>query len=195
LLAEANETLRQLGSLHANVSHIEALVRMLGGQPSVAEQLLRADVEALTSMGDRRMLATTTAMLARAVHAQGRLEEAGELCGVAASAGADDDIVTQVIWRGVKAKVLAEQGRCEDAEALAREAVALVAPTDLLSDHGDAMLALADVLRTCSRTDESERAAHIGLALYAKKGNAVAAAWTQPLLRHSIRGSADGIQR
>jgi hypothetical protein len=95
----------------------------------------------------------------------------------------------------VKARTLAEQGRCEEAEALAREAVALVARTDLLSDHGDAMLALADVLRTCSRTDESERAAHTGLALYVKKGNAVAAAWAQSLLRHPTRGSTHGIQR
>jgi tetratricopeptide (TPR) repeat protein len=193
LLAEANETLHQLGSLHANVSHIEALVWMLADRPSLAEQLLRADVDALTSMSDRRMLATTTAMLARAVYAQGRLAEAAELCDAAASAGAEDDIVTQVIWRGVKARALAEVGRREEAEELAREAVALIAPTDLLSDHGDAMLALADVLRTCSRTDESERAARTGLALYVKKGNAVAAAWAQSLLRHPIRGSVDGI--
>jgi class 3 adenylate cyclase/tetratricopeptide (TPR) repeat protein len=195
LLAEANETLRQLGSLHANVSHIEALVRMLAERPSLAEQLLRADVEALSSMSDRRMLATTMAMLAQAVYAQGRLEEAAELCRIAASDGAADDIVTQVIWRGVKARILAEHGACEPAEALAREAVALIAPTDLLSDHGDAMLALAEVLRACSRTDESERAARTALSLYEKKGNAVAAAWAQPLLHHPTWGSADGIQR
>jgi ATP/maltotriose-dependent transcriptional regulator MalT len=123
------------------------------------------------------------------------LEEAAEVCGVAASAGATDDIVTQVLWRGVKAKTLACLGHCEEAEELARQAVALIAPTDLLSDHGDAMLALAEVLRACSRTDESERAARTGLSLYVKKGNAVAAAWAQSLLRHSTRGSADGIQR
>jgi class 3 adenylate cyclase/tetratricopeptide (TPR) repeat protein len=195
LVAEANETLRQLGSLRANVSHIEALVRMLAGRPSVAEELLRADVEALTSMSDRRMLATTTAMLAQAVYAQGRLEEAAELCGVAATNEAADDIVTQAIWRGVKAKTLACNGECEEAEALARQAVALIAPTDLLSDHGDAMLALAEVLRACLRTDEFERAARTGLSLYVKKGNVVAAAWAQSLLRQSTRGSADGIQR
>ncbi|MEN3285674.1 MAG: hypothetical protein V7607_6814 [Solirubrobacteraceae bacterium] len=195
LVAEANETLRQLGSLRANVSHIEALVRMLAGRPSAAEELLRADVEALTSMSDRRMLATTTAMLAQAVYAQGRLEEAAELCGVAEANEAADDIVTQAIWRGVKARTLACDGECEEAEALARQAVALIAPTDLLSDHGDAMLALAEVLRACSRTDESERAARTGLSLYVKKGNAVAAASAQSLLRHSTRGSADGIQR
>ena len=57
-----------------------------------------------------------------------------------------------MIWRGVKAKILAHEGRCEDAETLARAAVALVAPTDLLSHHGDAMLDLAEVLRACGRS-------------------------------------------
>ena len=66
---------------------------------------------------------------------------------MAAGAGAHDDIVTQVIWRGVQAKILAHHGRPEEAETLARNAVALVAPTDLLSHHGDAMLDLAEVLR------------------------------------------------
>jgi ATP/maltotriose-dependent transcriptional regulator MalT len=185
----ANETLHQLGGLRASVSHMEALVRLLAGQPEVAERLLRANVETLASMSDRGMLATTTAMLAQAVYAQGRLGEADELCRVAAGTGAADDIVTQVIWRGVKAKVLARQSRCEQAEALAREAVALVEPTDLLSEHGDAMLDLAEVLRTCSRTEESERAVRTGLSLYEQKGNAVAAARARSLLHNRLGGT------
>ena len=85
-------------------------------------------------------------MLAQAVYAQGQLAEAEQLSLMAADAGAAEDLVTQVIWRGVEAKVLARRGRPKQAESLAREAVALVAPTDLLSHHGDAMLDLAAVL-------------------------------------------------
>ena len=40
--------------------------------------------------------------------------------------------MTEAIWRGVKAKLIAREGRFEEAEAFAREAVALIAPTDLL---------------------------------------------------------------
>jgi tetratricopeptide (TPR) repeat protein len=188
-LHEANETLHQLGSLPASGSHIEALVRLLAGQPALAEGPLRTDVETLASMGAGDLLATTTAMLAQALYAQGRLPEADELCRAAAGAGAADDIVTQVIWRGVKAKILAREGRCEEAEALAREAVALMEPTDLLSDRGDAMLDLAEVLRTCSRTDESDRAVRTGLSLYEQKGNAVAAAQARSLLLDPPRGT------
>jgi hypothetical protein len=114
-------------------------------------------------------------MLAQAVFARGDTAQAAELCRVTAAAAATDDIVTQVIWRGVEAKVLAGAGRCEEAIALAREAVALVEATDLLSHHADAMLDLADVLRTCSRDDDAAAAAQISLALYERKGHVTGA--------------------
>jgi ATP/maltotriose-dependent transcriptional regulator MalT len=179
---EANDTLEELGSLEASVSHHEAFVRLLAGQPVRAEGPLRAGLERLESMSDSGMLATTAAMLAQAVYAQGRLAEAAELCDVAAAAGGADDIVTQVIWRGVKARIEVRGGRAEAAEALAREAVALAEPTDLLSHRGDAMLDLADVLRESSRRGEAERNIRAGLSLYEQKGNAVGAARARALL-------------
>jgi class 3 adenylate cyclase/tetratricopeptide (TPR) repeat protein len=182
-LQQANETLHQLRSLHSTVSHIEALIRLLADRPALAEIPLRADVEALAPMGAGGLLATTTALLAQAVFAQGRVREADELCQDAAGAAPTDDIFTQVIWRGVRAKILAAEGRCDQAEALAREAVALVQPTDYLSLHGDAMLDLAEVLRTCGRTDDSDRAVRTGLSLYENKGNAIGAARARALIR------------
>ena len=133
-------------------------------------------------MSEGGALATTTALLAQAVFAQGRMDEAGELCRATDRRAAAEDIVTQTIWRGVEAKILAREGRCDEAEALAREAVALVEPTDLLSHRGDAMLDLADVLRTCGRPEESDRATRAGLALYERKGNVAAAARARSLL-------------
>ena len=105
-LREADETLDQLGSL-GWVSHHGALVRLLEGQPGLAERPLREAVDRLASMGDGELLATTLAMLAQAVYAQGQIDEAEQLCRMAAGAGAPDDIVTQVIWRGVTARILA----------------------------------------------------------------------------------------
>ena len=49
-LREANETLDQLGGLAASVSHHEALVRMLAGQPELAEAALRGGADALAAM-------------------------------------------------------------------------------------------------------------------------------------------------
>jgi tetratricopeptide (TPR) repeat protein len=182
-LQQANETLHQLRSLHSTPSHIEPLIRLLADRPALAEIRLRADVEALTPMGAGGLLATTIALLAQAVFAQRRPAEADELCQDAAGAAPTDDIFTQVIWRGVRAKVLAAEGRCDQAESLAREAVALVQPTDYLSLHGDAMLDLAEVLRACGRTDDSDRAVRTGLSLYENKGNAIGAARARALIR------------
>jgi tetratricopeptide (TPR) repeat protein len=172
---DANETLDQLGGLTTSVSHHEALVRLLAGQPELAELTLRGGVERLSSLGDGGLLATTTAMLAQAVYAQGRVREADELCDATAQTAPNDDTITQVIWRGVKAKTLAARGRFEEGEALAREAIALVEPTDLLSHHGDALLDLAEVLRASARAGEARGAVDAALALYDAKGNAVAA--------------------
>jgi tetratricopeptide (TPR) repeat protein len=177
----ANETLDQLGSL-GWVSHHEALVWLLAGRPERAEAPLRAGVERLASMDDRGMLATTAAMLAQALYAQGRLEEAGEQCEVAADSAPADDIVTQVIWRGVKAKLLAHDGRRDEAEELARTAVALVEPTDLLTHRGDAMLDLAEVLKEPARASTYQRTVRTALAQYERKGNAVGAARARALL-------------
>jgi tetratricopeptide (TPR) repeat protein len=182
LLEQASEILHELGGLSSGVSHLEAFVRLLAGQPALAEVPLRADVETLLSMSGGSALATTTALLAQAVYAQGRLAEAGELCRMTERRAAVEDTMTQVIWRGVQAKILAREGRCEEAEALAREAVALAQPTDLLSHRGDAMLDLADVLRTCERIEDADRATVAGLAMYELKGNAAAAARARSLL-------------
>jgi ATP/maltotriose-dependent transcriptional regulator MalT len=113
-------------------------------------------------------------MLAQAVHAQGQLEEAEKLCRVSERGASADDIVTQVIWRGVQAQVLAARGSARAAEDLARDAVGMIARTDLLTHHGDALLDLAEVLRLCDRPEDSYQAAQAALLLYAGKGNVVA---------------------
>jgi class 3 adenylate cyclase/tetratricopeptide (TPR) repeat protein len=193
LVREANETLHQLGSL-GWVSHHEALVRLLAGRPDLAELPLRAGLERLARYEDRGMLATTAAMLAQALYAQDRLAEADEQCAVAARAAAGDDIVTQAIWRGVKAKLLAREGRLEKAEALARGAVEMVEPTDLLTHRGDALLDLAEVLSAQSPESEYQRIVDLALSRYQAKGNAVGAARARSLLGR-LSGGRNAVQR
>ena len=182
LLAQASVILDELGGIGAGFSHLEAFVRLLAGQPERAEALLRGDVELLSAMVEGSSLATTTALLARAVLAQGRPDEAGELAVEADRLTAPQDVLTQALWRGVRARALAHAGRHDEALALAREAVAVLEPTDLLSHRGDAMLDLAAVLSTSGQREESEHAVRSAVALYARKGNAVAAARAQQLL-------------
>jgi tetratricopeptide (TPR) repeat protein len=185
LVEAANETLDQLGTLSSKVSHHEALVRMLAGRPDLAEVPLRAGMQRLQPLADGGLLATTAALLAQAVCAQGRVAEADELCAAAAAsaaAAAADDIFTQVIRRGVRARVLAHAGRCDEAVRLAGEAIALVEPTDMLAHHGDALLDLAAVLRACGRAREARDATTAALALYDAKGSVAQAARARALL-------------
>ena len=147
LIGEANAILDELGRLQSAVSHHEAQVEMLAGRPGGRRASgCRRTSTGSSAMGERSLLATTAAMLAQALYAQGRYEDAEALCRRQRAIGRRRGSSTQAIWRGVRARVLARRGRWEEAEALAREAVALVAPTDALTDQGDALLALAEIL-------------------------------------------------
>jgi tetratricopeptide (TPR) repeat protein len=172
LLDEAGAILRELGGVFGGVAHLEASTRMLAGRPDLAEAALRRGADDVGAVSG--VVATTTALLAQAVYAQGRFAEAGELCRTIDAAAVTDDNLTRAIWHGTHAKVLAHEGRCDEAEALAREAVAQIEETDLLSHRGDAMLDLADVLTMCGRSAEAERAVTAALALYERKGNVAA---------------------
>jgi DNA-binding SARP family transcriptional activator/tetratricopeptide (TPR) repeat protein len=167
LLGEAREILAALGGLTAGIAHLEAWVQLVLGRPESAETALRADLESAPEGASRAM---TAALLARALVAQERLEEADDLCRQAERAAASEDAETQVLWRAAAARIRAARGQCADAETLAREAVAHAETTDLLWHQGDAMLALAEVLRRCERSDEAERATRAGRALYDRKG-------------------------
>jgi tetratricopeptide (TPR) repeat protein len=82
--------------------------------------------------------------------------------------------------------MLAAAGRLEDAEALARRAVALAAETDRSNDHAAACVALGEVLREHGRPQEAKAAIREALALYQDKGNAVAAEEVHALLAELV---------
>ena len=98
------------------------------------------------------------------------------------STAAADDVVSQVIWRGARAKLLARQGRVDEAEKLAREAVRLIAQTDQLTDHAATLLDLAEVLRLAGRPDAANAAVHEAIELYTRKGNTVSAGHARSLI-------------
>ena len=149
---------------------------MLVGQPAAAETSLRAALDALKRMGEQAFLSTTIAFLARSVFTQERDDEAEELAQLSARLTAPRDSLTQILWRGVEARVVARRGRAEEAERLARAAVSLADRTDFLVQRGDAWIDLAQILQDRGRADEAAAAAGQGLHLHEQKGNVVTAA-------------------
>jgi tetratricopeptide (TPR) repeat protein len=184
LVTEANAILAELGRMEQAVSHHEAQIEMLAGRLETTEERLRSGYEALERMGEHAVLATTAADLARVVLEQGRDAEAAALCAASERLAAPEDVATQAMWRGVRARLLAGEGEPARAEALAREAVALIDPTDLLNDRADVLLDLAAVLYRGGRAEEAGRIRERAIALYEAKGNRISAAraraWPAP---------------
>jgi tetratricopeptide (TPR) repeat protein len=180
LIREGNAIIEELGRIYSEgISHHQAFVEMLAGQPEVAEERLRRAYERLQEMGEKTLLASTAAFLAQAIYAQGRTDEAWEFCQVSREVAADGDLSAQVVGKGVHAKLLARQGRGDEAESLAREAVDLAAKTDLLTHHGEAFLDLAEVLELDGQPTEAETALRAGLELFERKGDLVSAERTR----------------
>ena len=64
-------------------------------------------------------LSTVAGQLAQALYGLDRLDEAEAEAARSAELGASDDVITQMLWRQVKAKVLARRGEHAEAERLA----------------------------------------------------------------------------
>jgi class 3 adenylate cyclase/tetratricopeptide (TPR) repeat protein len=157
-------------------------IEMLAGDPQAAEVELRRACEILEQLGEKGFLSTRVALLAHALCAQGRHEEAGPFIEVAAATGSEDDRATQALWRSARAKMLGRQGDVDEALRLAREAVAIVTQTDWLNLRGDALLDLAEVLDLAERLDEGAPVIAEALRLYEQKGNVVSAGKAHELL-------------
>jgi tetratricopeptide (TPR) repeat protein len=154
---------------------ITGYIELLAGRPDRAELELRWGYEALERLGVQRDLPAIVALLADAVYLQGRYEEAEELTRVAEDAAAGRDAEGEIVWRRVRAKILARRSELEQAERLARDSVALAQRTDSLNVHGDALLDLAEILRLLGRRRDAAAATQRALRLYERKGNTVSA--------------------
>ena len=173
-LSRAKSYLDTLGpTMTAAVTQPAALVAMLAGDPMTAEIHLRLEYESLSQMGDKGTLATTTALLARSIAAQGeeRYAEAAKLIEISQEVAPDEDISAQIICQGLSARILAASGSHAEAMELASSAVALAAQTDQMSPHADALLDLAQVLAATGRASDAHAAATQALDLYRRKGN------------------------
>jgi class 3 adenylate cyclase/tetratricopeptide (TPR) repeat protein len=162
-------------------------IELLAGDPVKAEAELRRDFHTLESMGESAFLSTNSGLLAEALYRQGRHKEAEEMTRVGQEKAAADDILSQVLWRSVRAKLLAIQGRGEEAEKLAREAVDLLQPTEDVYSQGNALMNLAEVLLLTGQEDDATVVLTDAIRVFEGKGNLVAAEQARSLLEHPER--------
>jgi class 3 adenylate cyclase/tetratricopeptide (TPR) repeat protein len=183
-IARAKSILEDLGVavLAAATSLDSGPIEMLAGDPAAAERDLRRDRAVLEAMSERYLLSTMTGFLAQAVFAQDRIDEADELAGRCSDLAADDDVESQTIWRGVRARVLARRDRTDGAQTMALEAVRFARRSDAPVLLGNALMDLSEVLTRAGKRDQAEAAMREAVDLYDAKGNLVSAARARRLL-------------
>ena len=163
--------LRDLGQgvRSASASSDLAAIELLAGDPAAAERELRPDCEMLEKMGETYFLSTMAAVLATAVSQQGRDDEALQLTRLAQRSADPDDIEAQVLWRAVRAPIVARAAAIEEAEALARASLDMARQTDLPDLHASALMAVAMVMRLAGDPDASQQAFDEAIGIYALK--------------------------
>jgi tetratricopeptide (TPR) repeat protein len=176
LLAEGRQTIEESGlTLWAALNAQEAyLVELLADTSEAAVDTLRQSFETLNQVGERAYLSSIAGFLAHALYSEGRDDEALRFSRESEDAAAPDDVLSQMLWRTARAKIRARHGDLEGAEALAREAVRLGEPTDLLNTRADVHFDLAEVLALAGRREQAVRAVEEAARLYERKGNLTA---------------------
>jgi class 3 adenylate cyclase/tetratricopeptide (TPR) repeat protein len=170
---EQTERLRELrGSGHEAWS---GWIARLEGDEERAAGYFRAFCDSMEEQGQTGALSSFVAELGRSQCTLGRPDEAEPLAHRARELANEQDVWSQAMWRQVLALVLAYRGEYAEAVQLGREAVAILEPTDSLTEQGQALVDLAEVLAAAGRNDEARVCLGQALDRYERKKNLVMA--------------------
>ena len=149
---------------------VSGMIEMLAGDPEAAERELRRGYRSLEEMGDKGFLVTTAAFLARSLYEQGRYDEAEAFTRTSEDLAPSEDLTARGDWVSTRAKILARKGEFEEAEKLAREALAIFKEEAEVRDRADALMDLAEVLDAAGRTEDARPHLEEAMRLYETKG-------------------------
>jgi tetratricopeptide (TPR) repeat protein len=152
--------------LSAWESQEATLLELLAGDPAAAAARAEEGCRMLEEAGERSLLSTGACYLAEALYALDRLEEAEAWATKGLELGATGDVTTQLLSRRVRAKILARSRRHNEAETLAREAVAISDATQSPLRQADTYADLAEVLEVADRREEAAAALREALKRY-----------------------------
>ncbi len=171
LMAEVRKTFHDLGrelSVLAT-AFMSGPIELLAGSPQTAAGELRAACEGLQTMGDRAFASTLAALLAEACWRCDDPEGAAEAASLSRGLAGVGDVISQVRWRCVQAKVEAVRHNVEEALTLSSQAVQLVETTDELASQGDVLVDAAEVQLLLGNHRAAQTLFEDGLERYARK--------------------------
>ena len=185
LIAEASSTYQELGEIYAlanNSGRVLGRLELIAGDSRAAELALRRSCETLERFNDWAGLSSSAADLAQALYGQDRAEEAQAWTELAQARARSDDVSAQFSWRAVKSKLEARTGNLEEGAKLGFEALQIVERTDALTQHGEVLLDLAQVLSLANRLEEASDSVESAMKLFARKDNVASAGRARTLL-------------
>jgi class 3 adenylate cyclase/tetratricopeptide (TPR) repeat protein len=198
LLAESRAVLEDIGAflMLAATANDRGQLEYLAGDPDARERALREGYEHLKAIGARGFLSTIAADLADALLDLGRTDEAEAICDVADGAGAEDDMLTQVGVRTVRARLAAARGKMDEALASVADALALADQGEFYDTRTVSRLVFAELNLDAGRVEDARSRAHELLELAQARGDVVFRAKATDLLeRAAISRPASGEQR
>ncbi len=139
----------------ARARQLEGVAIWRAGDSELAETLVREAVRTLLALQERGKIVEAQRTLAEIVLAQGHVEEAERWALSAVESVGMQDLMSRSNVNMVLGLVRAAQGRDAEAELLLREAVELLAATDLRNSEPEPLAALAGFLRERGRGDEA----------------------------------------
>mgnify|MGYP000856862560 CR=1 FL=1 len=170
MLDDARQIVSDLGLRHGlmETELYAGIIESMVGDPVAAEPHFRTALEGLDSLGVGADAGQAAALLARSLLAQGRIDEADRYAAESERI-AGHNLKTAIGWRAARAEILSAQGRHREAVALARDAVAVAADTDLVLDYADSCLTLSRVLAAAGDRHGAAEARSKAESLYAAK--------------------------
>jgi tetratricopeptide (TPR) repeat protein len=166
----------------ATTSIASSRVELLAGDLDRAEAELRRDDATLARLSETFYRSWIVGVLAKVVLMRGDLTEAGLLLERADSLADPDDIDTQVLLGGVRARLLSPAGRIDEAVAAGRHAVERSRETADPVLQADVLVDLSEALTAAGRYDDARQSLQTALHQYEAKGDVVSAAWARQRL-------------
>ena len=161
-----------------------AFVETSVGKAEAAERRIREAREFFAATGNLLYTSVADEFLCEAVGAQDRPREFLRLADAFGATVPITDRQNLIKRQLVLARAHLLRGAAPEAEAASRRALKLVEPTDLVPDHANALLMLAEVLDARGLSDDATVARTGAIAKLRAKGNLAAVArlerWTPP---------------
>ncbi len=158
---------------------------LLAGDPAAAERYLKEGYEAFSAMGERGYLSMLASLLADALYALGRFDNAAQMIEEAQAGAAPDDTQLRIRWQSTKARLLAQGGQFAAARQLLDEIAEVTSPSAMVEKAG-ALMARAEVEWLAGTPGRAAASLRAALAIYENRHVALLA----ELARAALAGLA-----